>query len=107
MRCFNKMYRKRLKTYKKTGFSIWTGEAQPKQGINAIYDSGNYTEKFEQDIVEAEKTIVISSSNIQQNKIDRLLILIKGNQEKGVNVTVITTNPEDVVYGNTDICYGV
>ena len=30
--------------------------------INEIYDSGNYTEKFEQDIVEAEKMFVISSA---------------------------------------------
>ena len=37
------------------GFSIWTQELQPKQIINAIFDSVNYTEKFEQDIVESEK----------------------------------------------------
>ena len=102
---FNKMYGKRLKTYKKTGFSIWTGETQFKQIINAIYDSGNYTEKFEQDLVEAEKTIVISSPDICQDKVDRLLLLVKGRQENGVSVTVITTDPEDVIYGNADVCY--
>ena len=105
MRFFNKMYGKRLKTYKKTGFSIWTGDEQTKQIINAIYDSGNYTEKFEQDIVEAEKSIVISSPDIRQNKIDRLLSLVKDRQEKGVNVTVITTDPEEVLYGSADVCY--
>ena len=52
---FGRMYAKRLRTYKKTGFSIWTGEVQSKQIINAIYDAGNYIEKFEQDVVEAEK----------------------------------------------------
>lgn len=41
----------RLKTYKRTGFSIWTGDVQSKQMINAIYDSGNYIENFAQDIV--------------------------------------------------------
>jgi len=55
VRFFDKMYAKRLRTYKKTEFSIWTGELQSKQMIKAIFDSGNYTEKFEQDIVEAEK----------------------------------------------------
>ena len=104
---FNKMYGKRLKTYKKTGFSVWTGEEQPKQIINAIYDSGNYSEKFEQDIVEAEKSIVISSPDIRQDKIDRLLLLVKGRQEKGVGVTVITTEPEEVMYGNADVYYGL
>ena len=46
---FNKMYEKRLRTYKKTGFSVWTGEQQDKQVVQAIFDSENYTEKFEQD----------------------------------------------------------
>ena len=71
VRYFDKMYAKRLRTYKKTGFSIWTEKLQSKQMINAIFDSGNYTEKFEQDIVESEKMLVISSPDIRQDKIDR------------------------------------
>lgn len=105
MRKFNKMYGKRLRTYKKTGFSVWIGEQQDKQGVQAIFDSGNYTEKFEQDLVEAEKTIVISSPNIQQKKIERLISLVKERQEHGVSVTVITTEPEKVLYSNVDMCY--
>lgn len=105
VRYFNKMYAKRLRTYKKTGFSIWVGNARSKQIVNAIYDSGNYTEKFEQDIVEAEKMIVISSPDILQNRIDRLLLLVKDRQEKGVDITVITTEPEEVAYGSADVCY--
>lgn len=105
VRYFERMYAKRLRTYKRIGFSIWTGELKSKQMINAIYDSGNYTEKFEQDIVEAGKMIVISSPDIRQDKIDRLLLLVKERQEKGINITVITTDPEEVVYGSTDVCY--
>ncbi len=56
---------------------------QPKQIINAIFDSVNYTEKFEQDIVESEKMVVISSPDIRQDKIDRFLLLIKKRQEVG------------------------
>ena len=98
VRYFDKMYAKRLRTYRKTGFSIWTQELQPKQIINAIFDSVNYTEKFEQDIVESEKMVVISSPDIRQDKIDRFLLLIKKRQEVGVKVTVITTDPEAVSY---------
>lgn len=98
-------YGKRLRTYKKTGFSVWTGDLQEKQVVHAIFDSGNYTEKFEQDLVEAEKSIVISSPNIRQEKIDRLLVLVKERQENGVSVTVITTDPEKIIYGNADMCY--
>lgn len=105
VRFFDKMYAKRLRTYKKTGFSIWTGKSQPKQEINAIFDSGNYTEKFEQDIVEAEKMVVISSPDISQDKIERFLSLIRRRQEAGVKVTVITTDPEEIVYGSSDVCH--
>ena len=105
IRFFDRMYAKRLRTYKKIGFSIWTEDKQPKQTINAIYDSGNYTEKFERDLVEAEKTIVISSPNISQDKIERFIYLIKERQEEGIKVTVITTDPEEIIYGNSDICY--
>lgn len=76
MRFFNKMYGKRLRTYKKMGFSIWTEEVTTKQVANAIYDSGNYMEMFERDLVEA-----------------------------GVTVSVITTNPENIVYGSADVCH--
>ena len=105
MKFFCKMYTKRLRTYKKIGFSVWQDHIQSKQTINAIYDSGNYTEKFEQDIVEAEKEIVISSPYICQEKIERLLFLSKERQEHGVKITVITTNPEDVEYGSADVYY--
>ena len=105
VRYFDKMYAKRLRTYRKMGFSIWTQELQPKQIINAIFDSVNYTEKFEQDIVESEKMVVISSPDIRQDKIDRFLLLVKKRQEVGVKVTVITTDPEDITYGKSDVCY--
>lgn len=34
-----------------------------------------------------------------------MLVLVKERQENGVNVTVITTDPEKVIYGNVDMCY--
>lgn len=52
-----------------------------------------------------EKSIVISSPDIRQVEIDRLLLLVKDRQEQGVNVTVITTDPEEVIYGSADVCY--
>lgn len=105
MRFFNKMYGKRLRTYKKMGFSIWTEEVVAKQVANAIYDSDNYMEMFERDLVEAEKSIIISSPDIRQSKVERLLLLVKGRQEAGVTVSVITTDPENIVYGSADVCH--
>lgn len=42
---------------------------------------------------------------IGTDKIERFLYLIKERQEEGVKVTVITTDPEEIIYGNSDICY--
>ena len=41
VRFFDKMYGKRLRTYKRTGFTVWNGNPQTKQITNAIYDSGS------------------------------------------------------------------
>ena len=105
VRYFDRMYGKRLRTYKKTGFTLWTGEIQSKQIINAIYDSCNYSEKFEQDLVEADKEIIISSPDIRADKIDRFIKIVKASQEKGVRVTVITTNPEKAMFGSSSVYY--
>ncbi|MCD8054595.1 MAG: DEAD/DEAH box helicase family protein [Lachnospiraceae bacterium] len=105
MHYFDRMYAKRLRTYKKLGFSIWEGDKKEKQVTHAIFDSGDYMEQFDQDIIEAEKSIVISSPDIRQNRIDRLLSLAKDRLEAGVRITVITTDPDEVTYESANICY--
>jgi hypothetical protein len=78
-----------------------------KQDVNAIYDSGNYTDIFEQDLIEAKKELVISSPEITMNKIERLIYLMKPRQESGIKVTVITENPENTLFGNTSYIYSL
>lgn len=51
------MYAKRLRTYKRIGFELITNGILAKQNVNAIYDSGSYTDVFEQDIVESYSRI--------------------------------------------------
>ncbi len=102
IRDFDKMYVKRLHTYKRTGFQLITSSVLSKQITNAIYDSGNYTDVFERDTVEAEKKIIISSPELTQKKVERFIYLVKAQQEAGVKVTVITTEPQNTRYGNPD-----
>ena len=97
---FDDMYLKRLRTYKKIGFRVMSGAIENKQEVNAIYDSGNYMDIFEQDLVESEKEIVISSPDIIQEKVERLIYIMKPRQEAGVKITVITEDPESRAYGN-------
>ena len=77
-----------------------TDIAADKQDVNAIYDSGNYTAVFEQDLIEAEKEIVISSPRLTQEKVGRFIYLMKSRQESGIKITVITVDPENASYGS-------
>lgn len=78
-----------------------------KQEINAIFDAGNYEIAFEQDLVEADKEIVISSPILTQIKVNRFIHIMKARQEAGVRITVITRNPEDNAYENTAFFYAL
>ena len=104
---FNNMYLKRMRTYKKIGFNIVSDLVAHKQNVNAIYDSDNYTDVFEQDIIEAENEIVISSPGIIMQKIERLIFLAKPRQEAGVKITVITNNPDNTLLGKRSNCLNV
>lgn len=107
IRVFDHMYAKRLRTYKKTGFELITNHVLIKQATNAIYDSGSYTDVFEQDVVEAETQIVVSSPEITGDKIERFLYLVKARQEAGCKVIIITTDPQNISYGSTEFCQGL
>lgn len=101
IRFFDNMYAKRLRTYKRVGFSLISERKAAKQTANAIYDSGNYGDVFERDLVEAEKSIVVSSPELVRDKVDRFLYLVKARQEAGCEVTVITLETENSYYGNS------
>lgn len=107
IRYFDNMYAKRLRTYKRIGFQLIANVIVSKQNANAIYDSGNYTDVFERDIIEVEKKIIVSSPELTQEKIERFIYLLKPRQEAGVDVTVITTEPENIAYGSADFCQGL
>ena len=107
IRVFDKMYAKRLRTYKRTGFELITNGVLEKQNVNAIYDSGSYTDVFEQDIVQCEKQMIVSSPEITRDKVERFLYLVKARQEAGCKVMVITTEPQNIVYGSPEFCQGL
>ena len=104
---FDRMYVKRLRTYKKTGFELITNNVLEKQSVNAIYDSGSYMDVFERDIVECERYMIVSSPEISRDKIERFLYLVKVRQEAGCKVTVITTEPQSIAYGAPEFCQGL
>lgn len=97
---FDKMYAKRLKAYKQIGYDVCSGLQMMKQKANAIFDSENYEQVYKQDLLEADKTIVISSPAISGTKVYELIQLLQEKQVSGVSVTVVTWTPENYGYGD-------
>jgi len=100
LRVLNNMFLKRLKTYRKIGFEVKADSMAEKQATNAIFTSKDYYEMFERDLIEAETEIVISSPDLSHSKVERFISIMKPRQESGVNVTIITENPDNRLVGN-------
>ena len=97
---FDKMYVKRLKAYKQIGYEVCSGLKGEKQTANAIFDSSNYRETYRKDLLEATRDIVISSPAISGQKVYELIDLLKDRQTLGVEVTVVTWEPDAYGYGD-------
>ena len=100
---FDNMYAKRLKAYKQIGYDVCGGIAGKKQTADAIYDSESFQPVFQKDLLEAHKTIVISSPVISGPKVRALISLLKDQMTRGVTVTVVTWEPD--LYGFGDSAY--
>ena len=98
---FDRQYKNRLKTYRELGYQIISKPITEKQVVNAIFDGRDYMETFERDLIEADQEIVISSPGLKRAKVERVISLLKQRQESGVVVTVITSAPDAVGYGDT------
>lgn len=100
---FDNMYAKRLKAYKQIGYEICSGLKSEKQTANAIFDSETYYEVYRKDLLEANKNIVISSPAISGPKVYELINLLRDKQMAGVEVTIVTWEPD--LYGFGDASY--
>ncbi len=101
IRLFSNMYNNRLKTYKRIGYEVVNNLVNEKQSVNAIYDSGNYTEIFERDLIEANDQVIISSPGLSEDKVDRLIYIMRTRQEAGVKVIVLTVDADCVSMGSS------
>ena len=98
---FDNMYNKRLAAYKKLGFTIAGREPAEKQQAEAIYNGWNYLDTFERDLNEAGRQIIIASPELTQDKVDRLISILKERQEAGVEVVVLTSLSDDVRFSDS------
>ena len=100
---FDNMYVKRLKAYKQIGYELAGDLPTDKQTVNAIYDGDNYRENYHKDLLDANKSIIISSPAIGGSKVYELINMLKEKQMSGIQVTIVTWTPDS--YGFGDAAY--
>jgi superfamily II DNA or RNA helicase len=89
-----RMYHRRLRTYKKIGFEVCTEVMDKQEVSNSIFDSTGYWEVFEKDVLSAAKNIVISSPYLSLRKVEWLVDQSEILQRKGITITVLSLSPE-------------
>lgn len=97
---FDNMYAKRLKAYKQIGYDVCGGLKSKKQSANAIFDSETYDEVYRKDLLQADKNIIISSPVISSAKVYELISLLRDRQLSGVEVTIVTWEPDSYGFGD-------
>lgn len=104
---FDNMYMKRLKAYRQIGYEICGNPYSVKQSTNAIFDGDNYREVYQGDLLEANKNIVISSPAITGLKVREIIDRLRRKQALGVEVTIITWEPDAYGYGDVSFWMGL
>lgn len=107
VRVLERMYHKRLRTYKKIGYEICLDLALEKQKTNAIFDKESYKLVYEKDLLQANREIVISSPGLNKVAVRRTLDLIKSRQLAGAAVTVLTLPAEHYPENRIEITRGL
>ena len=90
-----RMYHRRLRTYKKIGFDVCSEVVDKQEVCNSIFDSLGYWTVFENDIISAAKSIVISSPFLSLRKVEWIVDRFRTLQKRGVTITVFSLRPEE------------
>lgn len=90
---------KRLRTYKKIGYSLCSEIVEQKKEENAIYEMDAYEETFQKDLQGAQKQLVVSSPGLSLRKVQAFVKACQPVQERGIGISVLTLAPESYVEG--------
>lgn len=90
-----RMYHRRLRTYKKIGFEVCAEVVDKQEVSNSIFDGVGYWEVFEKDVLAAEKSIVISSPFLSSRKVGWLVSQSEDLQKRGVTIKLFVLSPEE------------
>lgn len=95
VKVLERMYHKRLRTYKKIGYELRMELTSEKQQANAIFDAASYQSVYERDLRQAGKEIVISSPGMNKSMVAKTMDFVKERQSAGVAVSVVTLPAKD------------
>ncbi len=96
-----RMYHKRLRAYKKIGYEIYSEEKSGEQDTNTIFNSENYAGVYGQDLINANKEIIISSPKITSKKANELFKMLRYKMENGLHVIIVTWTADSYGYGDS------
>ena len=72
-----------------------------KQTANAIFDIDSYADVYRNDLLTAEKEILISSPAISGKKVYEIIHLLREKQEAGIKIVIVTWKPDCYGYGDS------
>lgn len=93
VRVLEKMYHKRMRTYKKMGYEICTSLHVCEDELQMIYGKEDYQRVFDKDIECANESIIISSPGLNQKNINNYLKLFQSRMKENVSITILTLDP--------------
>ena len=94
---FERMSHKRMTTYKKNGFHIVSSLYVPTKSEQSFFDANQYQSLYDDDLLHANKEIVISSSTLSKSSVMHYTKLFKSVMERGVIITVLCLDPDKCI----------
>lgn len=93
---FERMFRKRLRAYKKIGYSMAEPEKlkTSREHASGFYDSQDINRLFWTDVCLADRELIISSPGINKEQVMRMLDMLTDLYRKNISVSVYTLPPE-------------
>lgn len=88
-----RMYHKRLRTYKRIGFEICPCVADRQVVGSSIFDWKSYLDVFERDINSSHTEVVVSSPGLGSRKVWKFIKDVTPLQERGIRIAVMTLSP--------------
>ena len=94
VRVLDQMFRKRLRAYKKIGYTITEQPSAVKVGLHGIYDGQEIREHFELDVSTVHQELIIASPGLNRERTQWLLALPPSLYQRNVRIAVYTLAAE-------------